>query len=151
MMLRSKKMQKIISNHDENYYTYLYQLIYSIAHINHHYQWLITDFEAYPQMKIYQNLLMQNEYLILSTEQFLEMLKRDNFQWIWGIFSAIPSQYSEEEILNYPLPNIKENKKTTIQHPLAEIEIGAIDSSSLYIISDDTYIEIFKKLYPCAQ
>lgn len=65
-----------------------------------------------------------------------------------GVFSAIPSQYSEEEILKYPLPNIKENKETTIQHPLAEIEIGANDSSSLYIISDDTYIEIFKKLYP---
>ena len=55
------------------------------------------------------------------------------------MLSAIPSKYSNEEILKYKLPYIIENKNinTKIQHPLAEIEIDCIDSSYAKIIFKD--------------
>lgn len=144
-------MLRLSSNSDEEYYAYLYKLIYAIANINPNYNWLITDFEAYPQIKCYQTLIMKKKYLIMSTKKLVKMLKQDNFQWIWGIFSAIPNRYSEKEILDYALPHIEENDQLVMKHPLAEIEIGIVDSSSLYIISNNEYIEVFKTLYPKAE
>ncbi len=144
-------MLQLISNSDEEYYAHLYKLIDSIANINPNYNWLITDFEAYPQTKRYQTLILKNKYLILSTEKLIEMLKQDNFQWIWGIFSAIPNRFSEKEILDYVLPSLEGKNQSFIKHPLAELEIGVVDSSSLYIISNNEYIEVFKRLYPKAE
>lgn len=143
-------MKKLISNNDEQYYAYLYKLINAIATISPNYNWLITNFEAYPQKKNYQKLLTKHNYLILSTEKFLEMLKNDDFQWIWGTFSAIPSKYSDNKILDN-LSTITSNDNVEIQHQLAEIEIGVVDSSSIYIISSNKYIEIFREVYPNAR
>ena len=59
------------------------------------------------------------------------MLEKIDFQWIWGVFSAIPKQYSEEEMLGYELPyadgnsDIYKDDSFIIQHPLADIEIVA--------------------------
>lgn len=156
-------MEKYISTEDEEYYTHLLKLINAIGGRSLEYRWLITDIEAYPQnndgnlnQKLYK-LFTNNEYLILSNDELMDILEEDDFQWIWGVFSAIPEKYSNEEILKYELPYAENNSEIfmenncMIQHPLAEIEIVAEDATSVFIVSkDDKVAELFKKAYPKA-
>ena len=86
------------------------------------------------------------------------MLEDDDFQWIWAVFSAIPSSYQKEEILKFGLPYVEtiENGKYNPhidepkrQHPYAELELYAVDSSYMFMISDnEELIAKFKKSYP---
>ena len=85
------------------------------------------------------------------------MLEEDDFQWVWAVFSAIPLHYKKEDILKFDLPYIQELKddynpyedEPKIQHPYAEFEIYAVDSSYMFLISDnEELIERFKKSYP---
>ena len=102
------------------------------------YLWLISDIEAYPRKKDYQELLDNNMYLLLTTKDLVAMLDDDDFQWIWAVFSAIPSSYQKEEILKFDLPyveNFEDGKynphldEPKLQHPYAEFELYAVDSS----------------------
>ncbi len=116
------------------------------------YKWLISNIEAYPDRKT-----ILNDYLILSNAELIEMLSENDFQWIWAVFSAIPEKISNDEILKFELPsadcneNIYKDDVAIIQHPLAEIEIAAEDSSSVFIVAkDEQMAERFKKLFPKA-
>lgn len=94
----------------------------------------------------------------MSTDKLIDSLNEENFQWIWAVFSAIPDNISDEEILSYRLPNARDNNQlyedgvSIIQHPLAEIEIVVEDSSSIFIVTDKKEVlETFKKIYPNSQ
>ena len=86
------------------------------------------------------------------------MLNDDDFQWVWAVFSAIPLKYTEREILEYDQPHLEFFEKgeynpyydePKLQHPLAEFELYAVDSSEMFIVSnDDELINRFKKCYP---
>ena len=72
----------------------------------------------------------------------LDNLENKEIQWIWGTFSAIPKKYKQEEILKYNLPGVEniDKKEIKIQHPLAEIEIIAYDSTFVQLIAKDKTI-----------
>lgn len=151
-------MRRLYSIHDFKCYTYLKQILYDLALANKQYLWLISDIEAYPRKKEYQEMLDNNDYLLMSTSELVEMLESDDFQWIWAVFSAIPVKYSEKEILRFGLPHIMEIEagmynpcvdKPKMQHPYAEFEIYAFDSSYMFMISNDTeLISRFQNRYP---
>ena len=149
-------MKRYISYKEEKYYTCMLKIISAIGGRKLKYNWLITDIEAYPiEDNNLNRLINENKYLILSNDKFLDLLEEDDFQWIWGVFSAIPEKYSTKQILQYNLPyangntNIYKDNNYIIQHPLAEIEIVAEDSSSVFIVSkNDKIAELFKKTYP---
>lgn len=121
------------------------------------YIWLISDIEAYPTKEKYNDLIIKNDYLMIPTKDLVEMLKDDDFQWIWGVFSAIPSKYSKKDILKYDIPFVQSSSHTynpfsgkpKIQHPLADFEICAWDSSGMFLVSnDETLLKKFKECYP---
>lgn len=150
-------MKRYISSIDEKYYTYLLKVINSIGGRDLKCNWLITDIEVCPdsdEKALINNLFKQNNYLILSNNQFIAILEKNDFQWIWGVFSAIPEKYSTPEILKYELPFAEDNydiykDNPIIQHPLADIEIVAFDGSMVQITSRDNQIaELFRKTYP---
>lgn len=146
-------MKRYISKYDDKNYTYMLKLMNSIGGRGLKYNWLITNIEVYPNDKNINNKL-DGEYLILSNDELLNMLEKEDFQWIWGIFSAIPLNAEEKEILEYNLPsekNIHLSYKSSIeiQHPLADIEIDCIDSTYFAIIFKDSKLEgDFLKSYP---
>lgn len=146
-------MKRYISKYDDEYYTNMLKLINCIGGRNLKYNWLITGIEAYPIDKDICKKL-DNEYLILSNDELIDMLEKENFQWISAIFSAIPLDISEKEILQYNYPsdkNIHLSYKSSIeiQHPLANIEIDCIDSSYFAIIFKEENIEEnFLENYP---
>lgn len=150
-------MKRIYSIRDFKYYTMLKQILRDLELVDKDYLWLISDIEAYPRKEKYEDLV-QEEYLLMCTRELVEMLEDDDFQWIWAVFSAIPPKYSKEDILQFDLPYIKDvdDKEHNphegvpeIQHPYAEFEIYAVDSSYMFLISDnEDLICRFKKCYP---
>ena len=152
-------MKRYISAYDRKYYTHMLEIILAIGGNNLKYKWLISDIEAYPQDNgLYDNLIENNSYLILSNNDLIKMLSECDFQWIWAVFSAIPEDISDDDILKYKLPYANENGEiykddvAIIQHPLADIEIVAEDSSSVFIVAKDNNIaDRFKALFSMAK
>ena len=150
-------MKRIYSKYDFKYYTMLKQILYDLDLVSKNYLWLISDVEAYPTKIEYEEIL-ENDYLLISTSELVKMLEDDDFQWIWAVFSAIPSTYKKEDILNFNLPYVKYTDKgmydphndiPRVQHPYSELEIYAVDSSYIFMISDDEeLINRFKESYP---
>lgn len=151
-------MKRLYSTKDFKWYTLFKQVLYDLELHDKNYLWLISDIEAYPRKEKYQELLDNNAYLLFSTSELVNMLEEDDFQWIWAVFSAIPNKYEKEDILKFDLPyieNIEEGKynphmdEPKLQHPYADFEIYAFDSSYMFIISDDSdIISKFQKSYP---
>jgi len=153
-------MKRLQSRKDLNGYTMMRQVLINLDLTNKDYIWLVTDIEAYPTNEKLNYLISNNNYLLLTTKELVNMLNEEDFQWIWAVFSAIPSSYSEEEILKYDLPLIQPISKeydpfgseSKVQHPLAVFEIGAWDSSGLFLVTDDeSLLAKFKKSYPLAK
>ena len=151
-------MKRIYSKKDLKYYTHMGQILSDLDLDNKDYLWLISDIEAYPRKKEYQELINSNSFLLLTTSELISMFKEDDFQWIWAVFSAIPSSYKRDDILKYDIPYCQyfdEGQynpyvdEPIIQHPYAELEIYVADSSYMFMISDnDELISKFKKCYP---
>jgi len=148
-------MKRYISEKEEKYYTHMLKVLNSIGGRNLDYNWLIADIEAYPQDDgELDKLIRENDYLFLSNDELISMLEKNDFQWIWGVFSAMPNKYTKEEVLKYELPfadgnyDIYKEDLFVIQHPLADIEIVAFDSSCVQIVAKDEEIaNKFKNLY----
>ena len=151
-------MERVISEKDFKYYTMLKKILFDLDLANKEYWWLISDIEAYPSKERYQKFIYEKDYLLITTADLLKMLEEDDFQWVWAIFSVIPLKYTKEEILNYELPHLQDMDEgeynpymdtPKLQHPLAEFELYAEDSSSIFLISDDEeLLSKFKKAYP---
>lgn len=137
-------MNRCISKGEDDYYTDILKVVNAIGGRSLNYNWLITEIETSTGDYFYE------EYVILSNDELLDNLESKEIQWIWGTFSAIPKKYKQEEILKYNLPGVEniDKKEIKIQHPLAEIEIIAYDSTFVQLIAKDkTIAEKFKKLY----
>lgn len=151
-------MERVISKKDFEYYTMLKKIIFDLELVDKEYWWLISNIEAYPEKEKYQKSIYNEDYLLIKTSDLMKMLEEDDFQWVWAVFSVIPLTYTNEEILKYQLPHflcIEEGEynpytdSPKLQHPLAEFEIYAEDSSSMFLISDnEELLSRFKKSYP---
>ena len=150
-------MERVISTEDFEHYTYLKQILSDLDLTDKDFWWLISDLEAYPQKKEYEELLYRDSCLLIKNSELVQMLNEDDFQWVWGVFSAIPSKYSKEEILEYDLPCLQIidegnynpcSDEPRLQHPLAEFELYAVDSTDMFVIASGDLIKRFKKSYP---
>ena len=118
--------------------TNMYKLMKCFKDKNLNYKWLITDIETTDYD------FLNEEYIIINHQDLMKLLEKNkDKQWIWAVFSLIPSKYSDDDILKYILPSITDSKDITnnIKHPLAEIEIDCIDSSYAKIIFKDEKIK----------
>lgn len=132
-------MKRLISRYDEEYYTCMLKVLNSLGGRKLKYKWLITDIDAYPENSKLKKLVDLHEYFILTTDELIDCLEEDDCQWIWGVFSAIPLEFTEEEIMQYRMPDVSITERAfqdecEIQHQLAEIEIDCIDSAYFQVI-----------------
>ena len=132
-------MKGVVIDKGERYFTFLGSIFSSIDNIQKKYNWLITGHECYPQITKYDEMLSK-EWCWVTGEELTEMIENENFQWIWGVFSAFPKEITKEEVLKYKLPKADGNEKIwqnpiSIQHPLSIMEIIAWDSSMTIFIS----------------
>lgn len=124
-------MKNYIYKDKNDFNTNMYKLLQEFKIKDLNYKWLITDIETNKEE------FSNKEFIIIKHQDLIKLLENNkDIQWIWAVFSAIPSKYSDDEILKYKFPYIIENKNINIKikHPLAEIEIDCIDSSYAKII-----------------
>lgn len=136
-------MKSYIYKDDNDFNTNMYKLMQEFKLKNLNYKWLITDIETT------KDELFNKDYIIINHKDLIRLLENNkDIQWIWAVFSAIPSKYSDNEIFKYNLPSITDDKSinNNIKHPLAEIEIDCIDSSYAKIIFKDKG-ETYEKKY----
>jgi hypothetical protein len=148
-------MKAAILEEGKTYFTDLLDVFEGVNNIQCNYKWLITGYECYPTSKKNEEIF-SSEYVIIDGQELTELLKLDNFQWIWGVFSAFDKNIKNEKILDFELPYANENEKlwesVSLQHPLAEIEIVAWDSSKTLIFSrNDAVVDLFKNKFHLAK
>ena len=137
----------------ERYYTHLLEILLAIEPIQKNFNWFITNCECFPKSPKYDEQFSK-EYAFLSGEALTSLVEEENFQWIWAVFSAFEKDVSLEEILTYPLPFADHNpafwkNPLTIQHPLAQIEIVAFDSSlTLFLSRRKPHVDLFRNAFP---
>jgi len=155
VIVKGDAMKGAILEKGEDYYTYLQGIFASINDVQKKYNWLITDCECYPQNMEFEERIFQFEkYGWLSGEELTDIIRTEDFQWIWGVLSGFNKDITLGEILKYDLPYADGysgfwKNPVSIQHPLAQIEIVPWDSSCTIIISkDDSTVEAFIKGYP---
>lgn len=134
-------MKSAILEKGEHYYTHMDKVFNAIENEQLKYNWLITDCECYPQDKNIDKLFSE-EYVWISGKQLTEIISNEDFQFIWGVFSGFSPTVALEDVLKYKFPFADGYTgfwvtDVDIQHPLAEVEIVAWDSSLTLIIGRD--------------
>lgn len=103
--------------------------------------WLITDLECYDYCGWDGCKKWAERELFLTDEEFLRDINLRNMQMIWGVFSAISTEYSKEDIFKHPLPESENPRymgtRIVPQHPLAFLELYADDGCFTYVSSHD--------------
>ena len=156
----------ILVEKDKKPQTNLFDIFNSIENKQEEYNWLITDIQCGifynqkygPIFKIRDNEMEYGKkYVWISGEKLTKIHREQNLIWIWGVFSGFNKNILKEDVLKYDLPYADDygefwKNPLSIQHPLAEIEIVAWDSTLTLLISkDDEIVDIFMKNKPYAK
>jgi hypothetical protein len=146
-------MKRLISTIDRKRYSLMKEIIETL-NVPIDYKWLISDIEAYPENAEIVEVINKG-YLIISNKELLSLLTKEDFQWIWGVFSLFTNDINDKEILSSKKPFIVFGNdevygvNPVVQHPLAILEIDAYDSSYVFMSSkEEIYIDRFKRLFP---
>lgn len=149
-------MKSAILEKGESYFTYMGPIFQGIKNEQIKYNWLITNCECYPGNKKISDIFSKR-YCWLSGEQLTEIIYEEDFQFIWGVFSGFSKDINLNEVLEYDLPNADEyegfwQNSVKIQHPLADIEIVAWDSSlTLFASRIDELVNNFRQSFPLSE
>ena len=104
--------------------------------------WLITDLECYDYCGWDGCEKWAKRELFLTDEEFRQDVNLRDMQIIWGVFSAIPSEYAKEDIYKYPLPEAETpyymSSRIAPRHPLAVLELYADDGCFTFVSAHDS-------------
>jgi len=113
------------------------------------YNWLFTDIDS----DYCSDNIIENNYDFLSGEEFVELIEKNDFRFVWGVFSAFPKEVAFEKILSKGLPFADGytgfwKNPVSLQNPLAIIEMVLWDGVLAIIISrNDEVIDKFLDFY----
>lgn len=103
--------------------------------------WLITDLECYDTQGWDGCEKWAERELLLTDEEFRRDVNLRNMQILWGVFSAIPVEYSKEDIYKHALPESENprymSNRIVPQHPLAILELYADDGCFTFVSAHD--------------
>ena len=134
-------------------YTHLLEILQAIEPVQNHYNWLITNCECFPR-DLKTAKLLSGEYCFLNGSALTAFVEHEDFQWVWAVLSAFEKSLTLDKILAYPLPFADGNpgfwkNPIAIQHPLAQIEIVAFDSSlTLFLANNSNLTNRFRITFP---
>ena len=148
-------MKSVILNRGQDFYTDIEAVFNAVDGAYKNYNWLVTEPDATFKNDIFYSKFFNADYVWITGEELKEVAKQSN-QFIWGIFSGFEKDITLEKVLEYELPSTECNtyweENASIQHPLAETEIYAFDSSCTFVLSKtDTIIDKFINQFPMAR
>ncbi|MBQ8359974.1 MAG: hypothetical protein IJX37_08765 [Oscillospiraceae bacterium] len=101
--------------------------------------WLITDLECYDTAGWDGCEKWNQSELFLTDEELRRDVNLRNMQIIWGVFSAIPAEYTQEDIYGYSLPESENpyymSNRIVPQHSLAILELYVDDGWFTFVSS----------------
>ena len=139
-----------------NFYTYMSHIFNAIHNVQNEYNWLITNFEAYPSTQQFAEYTF-SDYTWLTGNELTAMVKIEDFQWVWAVLSGFPKSITKEQVLQHSLPYADGymefwKKPIKLQHPLADVEIVSFDSALVLVISNnDIIVDNFLASMPLAE
>ena len=126
----------VILRTGQAWHTNLWDVFHAMDGVLLTHNWLITDWacnQAIPSLC--------PDPLWFTGLELAELLqKHQDLQWIWAVVSGFDPAIRREQVMEYPLPWADGNEaiwqsSPAIQHPLADLEILAWDSSMTVVIS----------------
>lgn len=103
--------------------------------------WLITDLDCLDYCGWDGCEKWTERELFLTDEELRRDVNLRNMQIIWGVFSAIPAEYTKEDIYKHPLPESENpyymSSRIVPQHPLAFLELYADDGCFTFVSAHD--------------
>ena len=141
-----------INEKGEEYYTDMSRVFESIKNRQRDYNWLITDCECICDTEISKTI--EQQYCWISGEDLTDLVMKNRIQWVWAVLSAFDKSVTLPEVLKYDLPRADGypgfwKKPLSVQHPLAQIEIAAFDSScTLLFCKEKEVVDSFLKYFP---
>lgn len=106
--------------------------------------WLITDLECYDTRGWDGSEKWAERELLLTDEEFRRDVNLRDMQIIWGVFSAIPVEYSKADIYKHALPESQNprymSNRIVPQHPLAILELYADDGWFTLVSAHDASV-----------
>ena len=151
-------MKGAILEKGEDHYTKFKKIFKVLKPTINDYNWLITDCEAYPNFSGHSTRIFQSgDHAWIGSHELMDIVNKDDFQWIWAVLSGFEKIYSHEEVLQYPHPYADGysgfwRPEVSIQHPLASIELVAWDCTAILLISNHDYVvEKFRNSFPLSQ
>ena len=151
-----KTIYGAILDEGEKYYTYLQKIFDAIGNRQTEYNWLITDCECFPKSPEIESLFLQ-EYCFLSGDELTDIIKQEDFQWIWAVLAGFKKDIPFEEIMKHPLPFANGydgfwKNPLSIQNPLAGVEIIPWDSSLTLVLSEDkSIVDAYMSAFPLSR
>ncbi len=149
-------MKGIILDKGPKYFTYLKEIFEAIGNEQNNYNWLITDFECYPQLNEHVEIFSKS-YCWITGEELTKIANIENFQWVWGVLSGFDKKFTKEEVLKHSFPEADGytgfwKNPISIQHPMAEVEIVPWDGAlTLLISNNEKVIQSFKEEFPLSR
>lgn len=120
--------------------SYLKDLLATLPELPPH-NWLITGLDCYDYCGWEGCEKWAERELFLTDEELRRDVDLRNMQIIWGVFSAVPTEYSREEIYRHPLPESENSyymsSQIVPQHPLALLELCVEDGYSMLVSARD--------------
>ncbi len=151
-------MKGAILEKGERYYTHMNKVFHAIENKQLQYNWFITDCDCCSMNEATSLLLMPSKgYAWITGEQLTQIVKDEDFQWVWAVLSGFKKSVALEEVLKYKFPYADGYEgfwkaQVSIQHPLADIEIVPWDSGLVLVISkEDEIINSFMSNFSLAE
>lgn len=147
-------MKGIIIQDGFSFYTDMNAVTAPIKQEFSRYHWLITQIECnqYPDPRI----RFDDEYVWMDGGEFLDLVEKNDIQFIWAVFSAFPKEIPFSKVMEQELPYADGytgfwKNPISIQHPLAVAEIVPWDSSLILAISEnEDMINLLMEAFPQA-
>jgi len=134
-------------------YTLMKKMFDSMENYQLDFNWLVANYDCFPATEEFDKLF-NGDPVFLSGERITEIVNTEDFQWVWGTFLSFPKNLSEKEIMSHKLPwNDEYNEyykiPLSMQHPLAETEVIAFDSTFTIVLTKNKELyDRIRKAYP---
>lgn len=144
-----------INEKGETWYTRMAKVFDAIKDRQIGYNWLITDIDGVPE-KI-TACFSNKDYCWLTGEELSQIVREDDWQWVWAVLSGFEKSITLSEVLKYPKPYADMyggfwKTPISIQHPLATIEIVPWDSTStLFFSKQKDLVDDFLNFFSLSQ